>query len=85
MIVELTDGRFEFSYNIEKTGLIVTKYLLDESSVIVPANFNELPIVMIGEGAFEDKTSLVSIDLPDTITVIGKRAFKGCSNLREMN
>ena len=41
-------------------------------------------VTAIGDDAFAGK-SLSSIDLPDTIEVIGERAFKGCSNLSTMN
>lgn len=39
----------------------------------------------VGEGAFENCTSLQSITLPSTITAVGDRAFKGCSGLTAMN
>ena len=39
----------------------------------------------VGEGAFENCTSLQSITLPSTITTVGDRAFAGCSGLTAMN
>ena len=41
-------------------------------------------VTEIGEEAFMGNTALTSIDLPDTITVIRARAFKDCTNLKEM-
>jgi hypothetical protein len=38
----------------------------------------------IGESAFEGDEKLKEINLPSTVTVIGKRAFKNCVNLSKM-
>ena len=55
----------------------------DTSLVVVP-EVNNLPVEEIGEEAFMNNQNLTSIDLPDTITIIRARAFKGCNNLSEM-
>ncbi len=64
--------------------LCVTGYTGTMSSYTVLAEIDGKMVTKIGDSAFEDNTNLESIDLPDTITVIGKRAFAGCTNLREM-
>ncbi|MEE0265069.1 MAG: leucine-rich repeat protein [Acutalibacteraceae bacterium] len=58
--------------------------------------FNYLPVVKIGEGAFENCTSLKSIDsassmnfddiafLAECLEEIGSRAFKGCTSLDDL-
>ena len=71
--------------NITETTLRVVSYTGNSSSLIIPEVIEGMTVTEIGEAAFAGNTELVSIDLPDTITIIGKRAFKGCSNLREMN
>ena len=38
----------------------------------------------IGEFAFIDATNLTEIMLPESISSIGKSAFNGCSNLKEI-
>ena len=84
--LQLTDGVFTYQLNETANGMIVTHYLPDDAtSAIVPETFNEFPVVKIGDSAFENKTSLVSVDLPDTIIVIGRRAFAGCTNLSQMS
>jgi uncharacterized protein involved in tellurium resistance len=87
---ELTIESHDFTENditytkLSDTTCAVVKYNGSASSVIVPETVNGLTVVEIGESAFEGNTSLQSIDLPDSITVIRKAAFKGCTNLGEM-
>ena len=81
----IIDGDFTFKINEDNTGVIVIAYSGNSAELIVPDKFNNLPIVAIGESAFEGNTQLCSIDLPDTIVVIGKRAFANCTNLSEMH
>lgn len=38
-------------------------------------------VTSIGEGAFMDRTDLISISIPPSVISIGDEAFKGCSNL----
>ena len=67
------------------TTLIVSSYVGTESSIVIPTSpIDGFTVTEIGESAFEGNTVLESITLPDTITIIHKRAFAGCSNLREM-
>ena len=81
----LTDGTFTYAMNESGDGMVVTKYLLNETSAVVPEKFNGMTVTEIGEEAFMSKTNLVSIDLPDTITVIRARAFKNCTSLSDMH
>lgn len=41
-------------------------------------------VTTIGEGAFEDCTSLASITLPEGVTEIKSRAFHGCTSLKSI-
>ena len=63
----------------------VAYYMGNASSLSIPDIVNGMTVVEIGEEAFMGNTYLTSIDLPDTIVIIRARAFKNCSNLREMN
>ena len=67
----------------ERTVSVVA-YAGTASDVVIPEAVNGYTVVQIGQGAFEGNENLVSIDLPDTITVIGKRAFAGCKKLSSM-
>ncbi len=76
------DSPFAWSVNADGTMTLV-RYRENEATVVVPETYHDKTVTVIGESAFEGK-NLTSIDLPDTITVIGKRAFADCTNLSEM-
>lgn len=74
----------EVEYMYTDSGLTVVSYRGSASSVTIPATVSGTAVTAIGESAFEGNKTLVSIDLPDCITVIGKRAFANCSSLSSM-
>ena len=69
---------------ITSTTCRVLSYSGSDASLVIPETVQGMTVVEIGEEAFMNNTTLVSIDLPDTITVIQARAFKGCTNLAQM-
>ena len=42
-------------------------------------------VTSIGDYAFQDYTSLTSIEIPDGVTSIGQEAFYGCKSLKTIN
>ena len=78
------DNNFSYEYDADGTGIVIAAYLGNASTVEVPASIDGTPIVEIGEGAFEGNSTLVSVDLPDSVEIIGVRAFAGCTALNSM-
>lgn len=74
-------GEFTFTLNADGTGYAVAAYNGQAAAVIVPDWHNNLPVVAIGEGAFQENAALKEVSLPSSITVIGKAAFKNCTSL----
>ena len=66
-------------------GMEVAKYNGSSASLTIPETVNGKTVIRIGASAFEGNTTLTSINLPDTVQVIGERAFANCTNLSEMN
>ena len=54
------------------------------ASVVIPAVVDGVPVVVIDDEAFMNATTLASVSVPETVTVIGARAFKGCTALSNM-
>ena len=81
----VTTGEFVFGISDDFQGAIVKSYLQDAATVTVPDTYADIPVTKIGDSAFEGKTGLTTITLPDTIEIIGKRAFANCTNLSSMN
>ena len=82
LVMVLSDVHFE---PINSTTCKVVSYSGTASSLTIPETVEGMTVTEIGVEAFMNNTTLVSIDLPDTITVIRARAFKGCTNLSSMS
>ena len=66
------------------TTCAIVGYQGTATSIEIPDSVEGMTVTEVGEEAFMNNTTLQSIDLPDTITVIRARAFKGCSSLNNM-
>lgn len=65
----------ESKFIIDKNG-VVTAYKGYKLTVTVPETINGIIPTKIGDGAFENNVVVRNITLPDSVTVIGKKAFK---------
>ncbi len=53
-----------------------------DSDIVIPAEYEGLPVTDIGDSAFEDCTMITSVSLPDGLEYIGYAAFSGCGALK---
>lgn len=65
----------ESKFTIDENG-VITAYKGLKISVTVPDTINGIVPTKIGDGVFEGNLILRNITLPDSVTVIGKNAFK---------
>lgn len=81
--VHCTDG-LVFELNRDETGYIVSaeNSSLGEADVVIPEEYNGLPVLRIG--SFEDQSTMTSISIPKSVTTIDSAAFRGCSSLQNM-
>ena len=70
-----------YELNEQKDGYIVSSCGSSATSVEIPDEINGLPVVGIKERAFENRSNLTSITIPDSVISIGSYAFSGCSGL----
>ena len=71
----------DFSYEeLNGSFVKITKYTGSDEEVIIPKEINGFTVQQIGESAFEN-SEITSVTIPDTVTSIGKAAFKNCKFL----
>ena len=72
----------DYQYCILEDGTAeITNYFGRDSVVSIPETLDGKTVTSIGDSAFSGRSSLTTIELPDSVTSIGDRAFRGCSAL----
>ena len=71
----------DFTYTATGPVASVTGYTGAGGMVTIPETINGLLVTTIGQNAFELKTSLTSLAIPNSVTSIGGGAFFGCTGL----
>lgn len=54
------------------------------TEVVIPAHYNGGTVTAIASEGFQNQGQLKSVSIPDTVKVIGRGAFAGCSHLSEL-
>lgn len=85
-----TDGVVggSIEYTIDDAGITITKAVGNVVSAVIPEEIDGVEVIAIGEKAFyqsDCKNTLMEVVLPDTITSIGKNAFKDRVQLVTIN
>ncbi len=84
--VSATDGTEGLIYNLSADGTyyIVSDYEGTEPEVVIPSTYEEKPVKMIGNRAFEWNETITDITIPESVIAIGYGVFTG-SNLYTIN
>ena len=70
-----------FTYTNNGTGLTITGYTGTGGVVEIPATIGGVAVTTIGQNAFQSKTSVTSVVIPNGVTTILDAAFAGCSGM----
>lgn len=70
-------------YISEEGKISIKEYKGSSENVAIPDNFDGFPVVSIGQNAFQKK-DVVSVTIPDSVTLIGSSAFFSCSKLKSV-
>lgn len=73
--------KMNFEYTISNNEVTITRYIGEDSNVIIPDIIENLPVVAIGDSAFRYDSNIISITLGNNITKIEEGAFYGCTLL----
>ena len=71
----------DFTYTNINGAIIITGYTGAGGDIGIPRTIAGLPVVSIGDGAFDYNGSLTSVTIPNSVTNIGNYAFDYCYNL----
>ncbi len=71
-------------YSVGDDGVTITDYTGSAAELNIPSVIEGKLVKYIGVAAFYDCTSLVSVNIPDSVTAIGDGAFSTCTNLRSL-
>ena len=63
----------------------VTGYKGMDEYIIIPAEYEGLPVTEIGSNAFMNNPYIKSVRIPDSVQWIGDRAFESCAGLVSVN
>lgn len=88
-ILDTTSNPDNFTFYTYTDGTAkVTGYNGTYSKIIIPSKFtkggNEYTVTIIGDQAFRDNTTIVSVVIPNTVTEIESNAFRNCKNLESV-
>ena len=75
-------GDFEYETN-DENGITVLKYIGQSDTVVIPREIQNQPVTKIGDRAFE-QTAVISVVIPDAVTVIGNECFYRCERLESV-
>lgn len=75
------DQSGDFTYLNNGTSVTITGYTGAGGGVDIPGAITNLPVVSIGDYAFQNLTSLTSVTIPNSVLTLGTYAFNTCSGL----
>ncbi|MBE5730494.1 MAG: hypothetical protein E7350_00905 [Clostridiales bacterium] len=74
-------GPFEYE-RVGNAGYRIRKGVAEMSgALIIPATFNNKPVMHIADNAFANCTGITSVQISDGVIIVGVGAFSGCTSL----
>ena len=72
----------QFSYITNRGTITITGYSIGAGlNPVIPASINGYPVTSIGDKAFYNQTTILSVTIPDSVSYIGNDAFYYCLDL----
>ena len=72
-----------FTYTIDSGSITITHYFGSGGVLTIPSTITGKPVTSIGDYAFSG-TSLTSVNIPNSVIIIGQCAFYGCTGLNNV-
>ncbi len=71
----------QFTFTPNNGANTLTGYNPSPTGFKIPGSTNGYVVVSIGNSAFQNKSTLTSVTIPNSVTDIGNNGFQGCSSL----
>ena len=75
----------ELQYTVSEGVVTITGYTGAGGNVVIPTEIDDTSVVVIGNYAFLNQTSIVNVSIPDSLRTIGSYAFQGCTLLTSIS
>lgn len=82
--IEINVLPYTFSLDENTDEYTLTKYYGTDENLIIPSTFKGLNITIIGNKSFKGCSTIVNVNIPESIQIIEKEAFSGCNSLYEL-
>ena len=83
LITSCGGEKSDYKYESVDGGVMITGYTGNDKALVVPEKIDGKTVISVGEAAF-DTSQIESIELPETVTQIGKYAFRRCGKLKNV-
>ena len=80
----ITSGEWQYYINDEGTAVISSYSEYDHELIDIPREIDGILVTAIGEYAVSYQEKMISVTIPDSITIIEKESFSGCKNLKNI-
>ncbi|MGM9978879.1 MAG: leucine-rich repeat protein [Clostridium sp.] len=80
-LVLKSSSNTEYEYEDTENGIIITKYIGNESNIVIPDSIDGKSVTIIGDSAFYDNDELLSVSMGNSIKSIENNAFYDCNGL----
>lgn len=78
---DLPELSFKYHYSAGGDYISVSDGTVPAANVVIPAEYDGLPVTKIVNNAFKNNTTMQNITIPSGVTEIGYNAFDNCSSL----
>lgn len=74
----------DYTYSLSGAEISLQKYNGSDEKILVPSLIDGCTVTSISASCFEGNKTITDVKMPDTIKVIGERAFSKCSKLKNV-
>lgn len=77
------NAKNDYTYQLtnDNNSYIITSYIGDEKLLVIPNEYNHLPVVSLNNNLFNGNNDIISVIIPNSILTIGEACFYNCGNL----